>query len=181
MNDDDLFAIEFAVDGRPLHKYEQRITGRKTCRRFVAGGMRAVRDLLPKRARILDFGGGRYDDSMEFMREWGHQLLVYDPYNRSPDHNLAVLASEWDAIICCNVLNILTDDVIHKALEDVVTLRRGTDMPVFFTVYEKDKDGIGKFSGADEFQRNERISSYVPRLELHFKTVVKIKGVLSCR
>lgn len=37
--------------------------------------------------RILDVGGGKFACKVDYLREKNIQLLVWDPYNRSTEHN----------------------------------------------------------------------------------------------
>jgi hypothetical protein len=39
----------------------------------------------------LDWGGGKYDDGTKYLNSWGIINLIYDPYNRSKDHNKEML------------------------------------------------------------------------------------------
>ena len=40
----------------------------------------------------LDYGGGKFDNATEYLAEMNVTSLVYDPFNRSSDHNKMVLA-----------------------------------------------------------------------------------------
>ena len=40
----------------------------------------------------LDWGGGKYDKGTKYLNQWGIINLVYDPYNRSEEHNQEMLA-----------------------------------------------------------------------------------------
>ena len=56
----------------------------------------------------LDFGGGRFDNVAEYLTQYDVVNLVYDPYNRSKEHNREVIktirdAGGADTATCSNV------------------------------------------------------------------------------
>ena len=60
----------------------------------------------------VDFGGGRWDNAVEYIKDKGATLVVYDPYNRSAEHNKEVLRilrenGGADAAVNSNVLNVI--------------------------------------------------------------------------
>lgn len=40
----------------------------------------------------LDFGGGKFDNVADYLSQFDITNLVYDPYNRSQNHNRKVLS-----------------------------------------------------------------------------------------
>lgn len=48
---------------------------------------------------VVDIGGGRFDTAAEAARVYGAAVSIYDPFNRTPEHNAAVLAG----LECCPV------------------------------------------------------------------------------
>ena len=63
---------------------------------------------------VIDFGGGRFDNAVEYIKDKGATLVVYDPYNRSAEHNEQVLATleengGADAAVNSNVLNVIKE------------------------------------------------------------------------
>lgn len=104
----------------------------------------------------------------------GFVCEVYDPYNRSYDENLQTLQQRYDLMMCNNVLNVLTDTVLHYVIQD---MRLICDMcgitGVIVTVYERDRNGQGRMTGDNTYQRNEKTADYIEPLKKHFSTVQK--------
>lgn len=76
--------------------------------------------------RMLDVGGGQFNHNRDYMkRENNIELLVWDPYNRSAQHNAqikaAVMAQKVDAVTSMSVLNVIPD--IEARLAHMVTLK----------------------------------------------------------
>jgi len=161
-----------------VHDYPQLITSARTCRRITAAGARVITTILPS-GRVLDFGGGRWSDAQEFLLAAGIHCNVYDPYNRSQAENKVALEARYDAMMCCNVLNVLTNNVLPRAIEDMATICEHSKIGVVVvTVYERNKTGHGEMSGIDEYQRNERLKDYAPRLGLYFRNIRKVGKAL---
>ena len=115
----------------------------------------------------VDLGGGRYDTAAEYlMHEYGAHNMVIDPYNRTPEHNNSVtwllsMRGGADSCTISNVLNVIRElearrDVLRTARELV---RSGT--PIYITVYEGDGSGTGRQTGADSWQENRKLRSYL--------------------
>ena len=123
-------------------------------------------------AMILDYGGGRYDDSVEYMKKYGCKVLVYDPYNRTDRHNTAVLSSmrvrKPDYIVCSNVLNVIKEnDIIDAVVKRIYHIAvKGTIC--IFSMYEGNGTGVGKITGPDQYQRNERTAAYLRFIKKYF-------------
>lgn len=120
----------------------------------------------------LDFGGGKFDNGVYFVKDKGATLLVYDPYNRSDEHNKQVLAElkengGADAGLNSNVLNVIKEPEARLAV--LRNLRRmvkpGGD--IYITVYE----GTGK---GDEgptkagYQLNRKTEGYMDEVRQIF-------------
>lgn len=131
-------------------------------------------------SRVLDYGGGRYDLNVEYMRGRGVTVSVYDKFNRSADHNTRVLEEARrdrpDYVVCSNVLNvIMEDEVVDGILADLASF--GTR--VLITVYEGNRTGAGAAT-TKGYQRNARLAAYVPMVERHLDIISKRGGILEC-
>ena len=130
---------------------------------------------------VLDYGGGRYDNNARFMREKRNvTVLVYDPYNRSDDHNREVLRRvsmrHPDYIVCSNVLNFIDYDAIIDCIIDDIKSYSDPTTKVMFKIYEGDRSGNGKETkGGESWQRNQRTADYVPAIQRRFPNA-KNKG-----
>lgn len=131
-------------------------------------------------SRVLDYGGGRYDLNTEYMRDRGVEVAVYDKFNRSPEHNARVLrrAREVapDYVVCSNVLNVIAEDeVIDGILDDMASF----GARVLIAVYEGSRSGIGAET-TKGYQRNAKLSAYIPMVERHFDIISRKGGILEC-
>lgn len=108
--------------------------------------------------RVLDVGGGRFDTAKQAAKAYNATVSIYDPYNRTAEHNAAVLAGAYDIAIVSNVLNVIDS---REARRDVLQLSAAKAGAVLVTVYEGDGSGRGKQTAADCWQENRRTADYV--------------------
>lgn len=96
---------------------------------------------------VVDIGGGRFDTAVEAARVYGAAVSIYDPFNRTPEHNAAVLAGSYDVAVISNVLNVIDSEA---ARGDVVRLAATKAAALLITVYEADRQPptVGKKTGA---------------------------------
>ena len=93
----------------------------------------------------IDYGGGKFDNVADYLTQYDVINLVYDPYNRSKEHNKEVLrtckaAGGADTATCSNVLNVIKEPEVRKnVLENIKKIVKPTGT-VYITVYE----GSGK-------------------------------------
>lgn len=167
---------------------DQEFTSKDTSLPQVAGILklvdRAYPDLLKKGVRVLDYGGGKYDYMTEKLAERGISGLVYDPFNRTEEHNKAV----WDAFshprptadvaFCANVLNVIKEPKVRvRAYRNLKVLCQTG--PIFFTVHEGKKDSRGRKTTRG-WQANRPTKNYVPELRKEFGTVQRKGKLLIC-
>lgn len=116
----------------------------------------------------LDFGGGKFDTATEYMRTKGVDNLIYDPYNRSEQHNSAVIArlavKGADTCTISNVLNVIdTKDGRTEALRNAWgMMAKGATL--YVTVYEGDRTGTGRETKKDCWQNNMKLNEYCPEV-----------------
>lgn len=100
---------------------------------------RAVNVMTEK--TVVDIGGGRFDTAAEAARVYGAAVSIYDPFNRTPEHNAAVLAGSYDVAVISNVLNVIDSEA---ARGDVVRL--------------------AATKAADSWQENRRTADYMDEI-----------------
>lgn len=128
---------------------------------------------------ILDYGGGKYDTNADYMMQnYNTQVLVYDPYNRTKEHNLKVLSyfTKRPArhVVCSNVLNVIKEDeVILQVLKHIYSLMSKNGY-LYIKIYERDKSGIG-CKTSKGWQRNQKLAEYIPFVEKAFGNNCMIK------
>ena len=120
----------------------------------------------------LDFGGGRFNTGTSFLEEHGIESLVYDPYNRSAEHNLLIMKSARstgvDTITVANVLNVIKDKSERLfALRYVKTISEfnNKNSNIIIQIYEGNKSGK---PSEKTVQNNFKTESYIPEVELVF-------------
>lgn len=129
----------------------------------------------------LDFGGGKFDNGVYYVRDLGATLLVYDPYNRSDEHNKEVLRvikenGGADAALNSNVLNVIKEPEARLGvLKNIKKLTKpGGD--VYITIYE----GTGKGNEGPTkagYQLNRKTADYLEEVQSVFPDA-KRKGKL---
>ncbi|MCI0557427.1 MAG: hypothetical protein MN733_02950 [Nitrososphaera sp.] len=130
---------------------------------------------------VLDYGGGRFDKLTLALADRSIQNWIYDPYNRSENHNSAVRyvleGTPADMGICSNVLNVIREKAVRQEiLQDIKRLvKPGANF--FFTVYEGDRSGIGKKvprkfkAGSISWQENRKTLDYLDEIQVVFAHV----------
>ena len=118
---------------------------------------------------VVDFGGGKFDNAVEYIRDKGATLCVYDPYNRSAEHNKEVLKilrenGGADAAVNSNVLNVIKEPEARKnVLENIARITK-PGAPIYITVYE------GKGNGQEGptksgYQLNRKTADYLEEIQ----------------
>jgi hypothetical protein len=120
---------------------------------------------------ILDYGGGKYDQLTKALAKMKVRNLVYDPFNRSKDHNALVLqlvktrpASHG---ICSNVLNVIREAAVRqKMLRDLARWVEPGGF-VFITVHEGDESSRGERTSKG-WQANRPAKNYMREIRKVF-------------
>ncbi len=132
----------------------------------------------------LDIGGGKFDNVTDFLASQNVKNFIYDPYNRSPEHNaMAAAATEEgqsDTVTISNVLNVIREqsarnEVLANAVDAVKP-----DGTVYITVYEGDGSGVGKETSKG-WQENRLTSSYIPEIRKYFSDLTIKDKVIYAR
>lgn len=129
----------------------------------------------------VDFGGGKFDNAVEYLRDQDVTLCVYDPYNRSAEHNRGVLRTlrangGADFAINSNVLNVIKEPEARKGVLENIKKITKSGAPIYITVYEgrgDAKEGVTK-SG---YQLNRKTADYLEEIQEVFPDA-KRKGKL---
>lgn len=118
---------------------------------------------------IVDFGGGKFDNAVEYIRDKGATLCVYDPYNRSAEHNKEVLRilrenGGADAAVNSNVLNVIKEPEARKnVLENIARITK-PGAPIYITVYEGKGDGQ-EGPTKSGYQLNRKTADYLEEIQ----------------
>lgn len=135
---------------------------------------------------ILDYGGGKYDNNIEYMAKKGNKVVVYDPYNRSNEYNKQTIAfvntQQIHFIVCSNVLNVIQEDsVLEEVLVNIRRIKNSHPecQRVYISVYEGDKSGRARET-TKGWQRNLKTKEYYKWICKYFSIVATKNGILVC-
>lgn len=130
----------------------------------------------------LDYGGGKFDNVASYLMDtYGATNLVYDPYNRTPEHNKSVLDQVRknggaDTVTCSNVLNVIKEPEARLSVIRNCKNYLKTGGTAYFTVYEGSGTGEGSPTKAG-YQLNKKTDQYVDEISQVFSNVTR-KGKL---
>lgn len=130
---------------------------------------------------VVDFGGGKFDNAVNYLKDNDVTLLVYDPYNRSAEHNKEVLRilkehGGADAAVNSNVLNVIKEPEAREAVLRNIKKITKRGAPIYITVYEGRGDGA-EGPTKSGYQLNRKTSDYMDEIGKVFSNV-KRKGKL---
>lgn len=129
----------------------------------------------------IDYGGGKFDNAVEYMAEQGVTLVVYDPYNRTAEHNKEAIRTirangGADFAICSNVLNVIKEaNVREEVLQNMKKLLKPSGK-LYLTVYEGKADRA-EGETKSGYQLNRPTSGYLDEIREVFPDAVR-KGKL---
>lgn len=134
---------------------QQKYKCDKTSRNCVSKVITLSLPHIPSGSTVLDYGGGRYDKGVERYAQHGILSFVYDPFNRSAEHN-AQIKDNYDFAVCGNVLNVLENKSLRRfVIHDIMKRTQNC----FIKVYEGDQSGKA-IPTRDGFQLNQPINFY---------------------
>lgn len=130
---------------------------------------------------VVDFGGGKFDNAVNYLKDKDVTLLVYDPYNRSAEHNKEVLRllkehGGADAAVNSNVLNVIKEPEAREAVLKNIKKITKRGAPIYITVYEGRGDGV-EGPTKSGYQLNRKTGDYMNEVGKVFSNV-KRKGKL---
>lgn len=122
----------------------------------------------------LDWGGGKYDDASDYLQEHLNCTnLIYDPYNRTEEHNNTILdiiaQGCLTSITCLNVLNVIQDPAERNQL--ILDIKQQACYnqkikAVLFQIYEGNKSNTP--SSGKTTQNNKPTKEYLKEILAHF-------------
>lgn len=121
-------------------------------------------------SKVLDWGGGEYDTNKQYMAKKGVDVGVFDPFNRSNEHNMKILERYMlpNYIVCSNVLNVIKEESIVIDVLKKLRLYSRPGTTIYIAIYEGDRSGVGRQSKKDSWQRNEKAGAYKGIIETVF-------------
>jgi hypothetical protein len=128
--------------------------------------------------RNIDIGGGRFDTASDFLQQKGVENSIYDPYNRSEEHNTEVdKPDHYHTATISNVLNVIKEPYYRQA-----TLMKARDAlqpggKVHVTAYEGNGSGVPAASSKG-WQENRRLGSYLDEVKQVFPDAKVKNGMI---
>lgn len=165
----------------------QKYPSDKTSLRQVPAIFKLLNDNLVRPAHFwaytndtLDYGGGKFDLFSDELAKLRVRNWVYDPFNRSEDHNALVRRMlsirPADHAFCSNVLNVIKEPAVRlEILRDIASLT-DPDGYVFITVYEGNRTSRGRRTKKGCWQANRPLKSYVREVRKVFREGVYFGG-----
>ena len=132
----------------------------------------------------LDYGGGRFDNVAEYLAPLDVINLVYDPYNRTKEHNQDVIKlirehGGADTATCSNVLNVIKEPEVRlNVLKNINKLVKPSGT-VYITVYEgsgKGNEGPTKAG----YQLNRKTADYLEEIQQVFPDARRRGKLIVC-
>jgi hypothetical protein len=128
-----------------------------------------------------DIGGGRFNNATHLLKKKGVTNVIFDPFNRSQEHNEAAAAKikdgQADTATVSNVLNVIKEPENRSRVIEQAANAVGDTGTAYITVYEGDRSGKGKETSKG-FQLNRKLSGYTYEVKRHFKNVTTSKGMI---
>jgi len=128
----------------------------------------------------FDLGGGKYDTASVWLLEnHGITNLIYDPFNRSPRHNIEILEKVLhEKILTVTVSNVLNILETKEQRAETIRLAYHVLSPggrVYFKFYTVKEAGVSK---PDCFQTAMKPGEYLPEILSVFPKCELIKGLI---
>ena len=132
----------------------------------------------------LDYGGGKADTAVEYLKQYDVINLVYDPYNRSSEHNQEVIRlirehGGADTATCSNVLNVIKEPEVRlNVLKNISKLVKSGGT-VYITVYEgKGNNAEGPTKSG--YQLNRKTADYLEEIQQVFPDAKRKGKLIEC-
>lgn len=175
-------AEEVDDDENDLDQVDQEFTSKETS--INSGKLPAIYKLVnfPKGSLVIDYGGGKFDNGVEYLDSIGVTGLVYDPYNRTTEHNRSVIKQirengGADIALCSNVLNVIKEEEARlNVLKNIRKLLKSSGT-AYITVYEGKGTGEAKQSQDDAYQLHRKTADYLDEIHKVFPDATR-KGKL---
>ena len=175
-------AEEADKDENDLDQVDQEFTSKDTS--INSGKLPAIYKLVnfPKGSLVIDYGGGKFDNGIEYLNSIGVTGLVYDPYNRTAQYNKETIKKirengGADIALCSNVLNVIKEEEARlNVLKNIRKLLKSSGT-AYITVYEGKGTGEAKQSQDDAYQLHRKTADYLDEIHKVFPDA-KRKGKL---
>lgn len=129
----------------------------------------------------IDYGGGRFDNVAEYLVNYDVINLVYDPYNRSREHNRDVVNTirrigGADSATLANVLNVIKEPEVRA---DVLRKMKKMVKPggkVYIQIYEGNHSGDGSPTKSG-YQTNRKAVDFEEEILTYFPNAKRRQNI----
>lgn len=132
----------------------------------------------------IDYGGGKFDNVAEYLSQYDVINLVYDPYNRTKEHNQEVIRlvrehGGADTATCSNVLNVIKEEEVRlNVLNNIKKLVKPSGT-VYITVYEGKGTNEGQPTKSG-YQLNRKTADYLDEIKQVFPDATRKGKLIVC-
>lgn len=135
---------------------------------------------------ILDIGGGKFDNAIQWAETKGATLYIYDPFNRSVEFNEKSLTetdnNKSDIVTVNNVLNVIKEEEYRSSVISLALRALKQEGTAYFLIYEGDKSSQGKETqNGNSWQNNKPTKDYVMEINKYFPVVYVKYGLIIAR
>lgn len=121
---------------------EQEFDSAETSQSIIAATFKNVN--FPAGSLVVDYGGGRYDHAIEYLKKQDVICAVYDPFNRSQEYNKQTMAvvkehGGADFVTCNNVLNVIKEDEVRLSVLKNINRIIKPGGTIYFLIHEGTK------------------------------------------
>lgn len=124
---------------------------------------------------VLDVGGGKYDVNQVYLKKKNMDLFVWDPYNRSLEHNKTVQEmvdkNKVDAVTSMSVLNVIPEANVRLAHISTVKNALKLNGDAYFKIWQGEGSLKASFIPSivnNTYQENASALRFLRDIELVF-------------
>lgn len=132
-----------------------------------------------------DIGGGPHPHFTKALKKKGVTNHVFDPYNRSKEHNdlsaAAIRGGQADTVTANNVLNVIKEGGARDKLIAQAADALKPDGTAYFLIHQGDGKGNSKKTGPDSWQEYTKPETYIPEISKHFDSIKRRANLIEAR
>ena len=115
---------------------------------------------------VLDYGGGKFETTTEFLQGVSMKNHMYDPFNRTPEENVETMSrTNYPVAMLSNVLNVIAEPEVRLQILRDVRDHMDPSGSLFIKIYEGDGSGIIKINKKrNSCQLNKKTQEYLPEV-----------------
>lgn len=158
---------------------DTNVYGQKTTPETIVQLSSSSQNTIQDRNHLnLDIGGGQYDDtSLWLLNTYNVVNHIYDPYNRSVDHNMKVLADDfinkYDSVTIMSVLNVVSSQSSRIELLKLANKYLKPNGLLYIKVWKGDNSGVPVHQPEKQsFQANQPCFYFLEEVKSIFPSAV---------